>query len=291
MTAWEPFKSQDYPRWQLSARAVFKGGSMHAYLFNIKTFDQATRHLTRVERSLYRDLIDLYYDTERPLTAVDFDHLARRVLAKTDEEKAALQCVLDEFFERTGDVYSHDYIDNEIERYKANNSQKSIAGKASAEARRKKAEERKRQRASKSNGDLTHVEHTLNTRSTAVQNHEQETMNHEQETMNHNTTAVAVAPLCGFDDFYSAYPKKVGRDDALKAWKKLSPSPELINHIIADIGLRVERGAWCTGKGKAYIPGPAPYLNQKKWMDEIIPRPEFKPAQDFSQIARDAEIL
>lgn len=162
---------------------------MHAYLFNIKTFDQATRHLTRVERSLYRDLIDLYYDTERPLTAVDFDYLARRVLARTDEEKAALQCVLDEFFERTGDVYSHDYIDNEIERYKANNSQKSIAGKASAEARRKKAEERKKRRAIKSNEHSTHVEHALNTRSTAVQNHEQETMNHEPP-----KTLVADAP-------------------------------------------------------------------------------------------------
>jgi len=163
---------------------------MHAYLFNIKTFDQATRHLTRVERSLYRDLIDLYYDTEQPLTAVDFDYLARRVLARTEEERAALQCVLDEFFERTGDVYSHDYIDNEIERYKANNSQKSIAGKASAEARRKKAEERKQRRALKNNENSTHVEHTLNTRSTAVQNHEPITMNYEP-----SKTLVADAPV------------------------------------------------------------------------------------------------
>lgn len=92
-----------------------------------------------------------------------------------------------------------------------------------------------------------------------------------------------------FDCFYSAYPKKVGRREALKAWNKLKPQPALINRIMIDIVDRVEKGAWCIGQGKQYIPGPAPYLNQERWTDEIIPRPESKKDQDFSKMAREAE--
>lgn len=88
-------------------------------------------------------------------------------------------------------------------------------------------------------------------------------------------------PPSEFDDFYEAYPKKVGRADAEKAWKKLNPQPALINRIMHDIVQRVERGHWCTGKDKQFIPGPAPYLNGQKWTDEIIPRPDFKPGADF----------
>ena len=95
--------------------------------------------------------------------------------------------------------------------------------------------------------------------------------------------------VVGFEDFYDSYPKKVGKDDALKAWKKLNPNENLIKGILLDIQQRVAMGHWCTGKGKAYIPGPAPYLNQKKWRDEIIPRPDFKLPQDFSKIAREAQ--
>ena len=96
---------------------------------------------------------------------------------------------------------------------------------------------------------------------------------------------------CAFDVFYSAYPKKKGRAEAQKAWNKLSPMPALIDRIMNDIKQRVIQGEWDTGAGKAYIPGPAPYLNQQRWEDEIIPRPEFKPEQDFSQLAREAQDL
>lgn len=86
----------------------------------------------------------------------------------------------------------------------------------------------------------------------------------------------------GFNTFYAAYPKKAGEDEARKAWQKLNPSPGLLNTIIADIAARIDQGAWCTGPGKAFIPGPAVYLNQARWQDEIIPRPDFKPTVEQS---------
>lgn len=109
--------------------------------------------------------------------------------------------------------------------------------------------------------------------------------------LNTHTPHSPPAQISDFDRFYDAYPRKTGRRDAEKAWKKLNPQPALINRIMQDIVARVERGHWCTGKGKQYIPGPAPYLNQERWTDEIIPRPDFKPAVDYSQLAADAQDL
>ena len=95
-----------------------------------------------------------------------------------------------------------------------------------------------------------------------------------------------------FEQFYEAYPKKQGRIAAQKAWNKLKPDQSLTNQLIADIQARIDQGAWCTtGPDRNYIPGPAPYLNQRKWEDEIIPRPEFKKPVDFSAIAREAQEL
>ena len=91
-----------------------------------------------------------------------------------------------------------------------------------------------------------------------------------------------IVPLgdCRFDEFYSAYPRKAGKQAAKKAWDKLNPSTSLINQIIQDVRSRVQQGAWCTGDGKGFIPHPSTYLNQARWEDEIIPRPDFKPSAE-----------
>jgi uncharacterized protein YdaU (DUF1376 family) len=110
---------------------------MKHYPHHIGDFDKATRHLTRIERSVYRDLIDLYYDTEQRLT-LDVQALCRRIIARTNEESTAVQQVLNEFFTETPTGWYHDRCEAEIEAYQANTSQKAMAGKASAEAKRLK---------------------------------------------------------------------------------------------------------------------------------------------------------
>jgi uncharacterized protein YdaU (DUF1376 family) len=138
---------------------------MNYYSHHIGDFNNATRHLTRVERSLYRDAIELYYDTESALTK-DFEKLSRRLLANTTEEKAALRDVLNEFFTETDDGFTHDRCDKEIAKYRANTSNKAKAGIASAEARKQKR---------------TGVEHVLN----ECETDEQLTNNHKPITNNH----------------------------------------------------------------------------------------------------------
>jgi len=131
---------------------------MKHYPHHIGDFDKATRHLTRMERSIYRDLIDLYYDTESQLT-LDRPMLCRKVLANSNEESTCVERVLNEFFTETPTGWFHDRCEDEIRKYHANNSQKAQAGKASAAAKAQK-------RLQALNGNSTDVERTNNGTST-----------------------------------------------------------------------------------------------------------------------------
>lgn len=107
---------------------------MNHYPHHIGDFNNATRHLTRVERALYRDMLELYYDTEQPLNS-DVSKIARRVLASSEEEKHALNMVLEEFFVLMDDGWHNSRCDAEIAKYQGQIEQASRAGKASAAKR------------------------------------------------------------------------------------------------------------------------------------------------------------
>lgn len=91
---------------------------MNHYPHHIGDFNNATRHLSRLERSIYRDLLDLYYDTEAPIPA-QTDWVCRRILAGSQDERAAVELVLSEFFTKDGDTYRNARCDAEIEAYRA----------------------------------------------------------------------------------------------------------------------------------------------------------------------------
>jgi uncharacterized protein YlbG (UPF0298 family) len=67
-----------------------------------------------------------------------------------------------------------------------------------------------------------------------------------------------------FQDFWYKYPKKVGIQAARKAWNKANPD---IIKVIDAINWQRETKQWQAEDGK-YIPNPATYLNQGRWMDE-----------------------
>lgn len=93
---------------------------MNHYPHHIGDFNTATRHLSRLERAIYRDALDMYYDSESPLDGSDFDRLARRLLCRDAEEVTALQFVLLEFFEQQdGGLWTHHRCDREIAKFRA----------------------------------------------------------------------------------------------------------------------------------------------------------------------------
>lgn len=86
---------------------------MNYYSFNIGDYRRDTTHLSRLEHSIYRDLIDWYYLDENPIP-LETQVVSRRLRLATDEEAMALESVISDFFERTDDGYRHGRIDEDI---------------------------------------------------------------------------------------------------------------------------------------------------------------------------------
>lgn len=71
-----------------------------------------------------------------------------------------------------------------------------------------------------------------------------------------------------FSKFWSAYPRKDGKQDAIKAWKSIKPNKELQNVILNDLKRRVGiNGVWYKSE-RRFIPLPATYLRGRRWEDE-----------------------
>ena len=86
---------------------------MNYYPFHIGDYVSATRHLSWTEDAAYRRLLDTYYTSEKPLP-VELRAVCRLVLATTDEQREAVQVVLEEFFELTDAGWVNRRADTEI---------------------------------------------------------------------------------------------------------------------------------------------------------------------------------
>lgn len=71
-----------------------------------------------------------------------------------------------------------------------------------------------------------------------------------------------------FQRWWSAYPKHVAKQAALKAWRKLEISNDLLERMLAVLALQKQSPAWLKNGGE-FIPHPATYLNQRRFEDEI----------------------
>jgi hypothetical protein len=73
-----------------------------------------------------------------------------------------------------------------------------------------------------------------------------------------------------FNKFYGAYPRKVGKPAALKAFKAKAKKSKDPKALLADILKGIEaHGAEWAGKDQQYIPHPSTFLNQERWKDEV----------------------
>lgn len=170
---------------------------MHFYQHHIGDFNNATRHLSIIERAIYRDLLDMYYEQESAIDASDLTKLQRRLLIRSTDEKQALEFVLEEFFEKQDDFYFNNRCESEIKKYQDKLETAIKAGKASAESRRKKASKKPRKNVGikgvedESNERSTDVKQTLNEDTPNVEptnNHEPLT-NNQKPNINNNNSA------------------------------------------------------------------------------------------------------
>lgn len=81
-----------------------------------------------------------------------------------------------------------------------------------------------------------------------------------------------------FEQFYQAYPRKVGKKNALKSWTRIKVTPELFTKIMTALEIVKKTNQW---QDIQYVPHPATWLNQERWEDEVeTPRSKPLPASD-----------
>ena len=99
----------------LFLKGLKKAGYMHYYKFNIADYRKDTGHLSTVEHSIYRQLIDWYYLDEKPIPLET--QVVMRRLSLGSEHEPALQNVLSDFFVQAKNGYTQNRIDMEINDY------------------------------------------------------------------------------------------------------------------------------------------------------------------------------
>lgn len=75
----------------------------------------------------------------------------------------------------------------------------------------------------------------------------------------------------GFDEFWSAYPKKVAKEQAKAKWSKLNADDQ--KAAIEDVKVRSGSEQW-TKDGGQFIPHPSTYLNQRRWESVVDIKPK-----------------
>lgn len=163
-------------------------------------------------------------------------------------------------------------LDVNSEKWEEIRKKRSDAGKKSAIAK---------QTATKSTNANTDKQAA--TKSTSVDTDEQtatkSTVN-DNDNVNVNVITPFISPLGGkqvletnsdvsrkaFDDFWKTYPKKVSKNNALKAWKKLNPNDDLIKKILSALEEQKQSPQWQKDNGQ-FIPYPATWLNNRRWED------------------------
>lgn len=89
-----------------------------------------------------------------------------------------------------------------------------------------------------------------------------------------------------FDDFWTAFPRHVGKKAARKAWDHINPQNGQSESIIEAVELQ-KRHNW-RGKDPQFIPHASTWLNGERWEDDIE-QTEQNESREQAKTRRNAE--
>jgi uncharacterized protein YdaU (DUF1376 family) len=212
-----------------------------------------TLHLTPQEDLAYRRLLDMYYDTESPIPN-NIPLVSRRL--RMDSE--VVESVLNEFFELTEEGYKNYRADGEIADYHKFLEKQKSNGRLGGRPKKGKKPI--------GNPAITQAEPKI-------------TLNNKQQTTNNKQN---ITPD-GFDLFWDAYDKKVGKPNSLKAWSKIKFVEGLLQKIVEKASL--DKKAKPDNK---FRKDPERWLKGQHWLDEVVI--EQAPEEKLMPLGTDAQI-
>ncbi len=77
-----------------------------------------------------------------------------------------------------------------------------------------------------------------------------------------------------FARFWAAYPRRVGKADALKAFQQVGGNQALVDLMIAALDWQRNTPQW-TRAGGQFVPYPGSWLRGRRWEDEPFEPPQF----------------
>jgi hypothetical protein len=158
----------------------------------------------------------------------------------------AVALVLQEFFELRDDGWHNDRCDHELDKYHAKADR---ATKANAKRWESKTDPKSDKKTDlKSDADQIPTSKPKKPRT--------------------SKPVKTIADTIGFDDFWSAYPRKTAKTEAAKSWLSLDPDEATLISIMNALK-RFKRSDDWTRDGGKYIPYPATWINQQRWQDDL----------------------
>jgi len=233
--------------------------TMNFYSFHVGDYIKQTVHLSAMEDICYRRLLDMYYDTERPIP-LETQSVSRRLRLDTE----LVDSVLSEFFLRTEEGWRNARCDAEIASYQHKAAVNRTNGKLGGRPKKTQS-----------------VSFANPTQSEQNPNQEPITKNQDKE---HSSPA---KPDDGFAEFWKAYPRKVGKGAALKAWMKIKSKSEALRLILDALAWQRTSEQWSKDGGQ-FIPHPSTWLNEQRWFDEK-PGAGSSPVVQFDSAAYEAK--
>lgn len=259
---------------------------MNYYERHLGDYARDTVHLSLIEHGVYTILLDRYYATEAPIP-VDQTHRICR--ARTREEREAVDAVLREFFAQEDDGWHSARCDAEIARFRESVPDRE-ARRANAKERQRRARERRAEmfEALRGHGIVPTYDaptSELVTLLSRVTSHavtqpitRDDTAIHTPDTRHQTPEKSKSKDMCAvahvaapagasrFSEFWEIYPRKIAKAACEAKWRSKKCEAHA-DEIIANLKARI---AWeWRGKDLQFIPHPATYLTQERWLDEI----------------------
>ncbi|MER1974198.1 MAG: YdaU family protein, partial [Psychrobacter alimentarius] len=245
---------------------------MHYYKRNIGDYHKKAGRLSMVEHGAYTLLIDACYDRERFPTrhdAIDW------LWARTEEEVAAIDFVLDKFFSLQEDgTYIQSRIQEDLAAYHAMAQTNQRIAKE-REAKRREASNKKKGKSAGNKGVARSVDESCESVDEAPPNQEPLTKNQEPRT-NINTQDWRDEK---FEEFYKIYPNKKSKGQAKITWNhvftgnKLHDKPESPEVLFQQIiKAAKDQTAKIMSSEETFRKHPSTWLNAQAWLDEVAPQ-------------------
>lgn len=223
---------------------------MHYYQFNIKDYSFATIRMSLMEDLAFRRMLDLFYESEKPLP-FELKRVAKLIGMPDHQEE--IRDVLNEFWQETESGWVNSRANEEITKYQSKADAARVNGKKGGRPKTQKEPEKTQ---------LVNLDNPEKSGSKA---------NHKPITNNHKPIIKDLSVVTdGFNHWWNLYPvsRRKNKKGCLVKFKAKCKNlnddqvEALVNKISLDIQKRINEV-----DDVKFMPATEPYVNQERWTD------------------------